>query len=129
MIHTTYCRYEKGAEVVRMTHCLLGEATFRQGMDDYFAAFDGQAVTCDDFRLTMAAAAAKHGKTDVATLLRTSFERWYDQVGGRSKHNQPHRNSLLRAPHACMPWAHIHTYIQCTYIHIHALIHIMRQHY
>ena len=73
--------YEKGAEVIRMIHSLLGERTFRQGMDSYFSKFDGQAVTCDDFRLTMAEAAANAGRDDVSTLLRTSFERWYSQDG------------------------------------------------
>ena len=34
--------YEKGAEVIRMIHTLLGEQTFRRGMDMYFDAFDGQ---------------------------------------------------------------------------------------
>ena len=37
--------YEKGAEVVRMIHTLLGAGRFRRGMDLYFARHDGQAVT------------------------------------------------------------------------------------
>ena len=36
--------YEKGAEVIRMQHTLLGEAGFRAGMDEYFRRHDGQAV-------------------------------------------------------------------------------------
>jgi len=46
--------YEKGAEVVRMYQTLLGREAFRKGMDLYFERHDGQAVTCDDFRLAMA---------------------------------------------------------------------------
>ncbi len=41
--------YNKGAEVIRMMHTLLGPKLFRKGMDLYFARHDGQAVTCDDF--------------------------------------------------------------------------------
>ncbi|MEC8582871.1 MAG: M1 family aminopeptidase, partial [Pseudomonadota bacterium] len=37
--------YEKGAEVIRMMHTLLGEDGFRKGMDLYFERHDGQAVT------------------------------------------------------------------------------------
>ena len=46
--------YEKGAEVVRMYHTLLGEEGFQKGMKLYFQRHDGQAVTCDDFRAAMA---------------------------------------------------------------------------
>lgn len=41
--------YEKGAEIVRMMANLLGEKKFRQGMDEYFNRYDGQAVTVEDF--------------------------------------------------------------------------------
>ena len=41
--------YEKGAEVIRMQHTLLGPERFRRGMDLYFERHDGMAVTCDDF--------------------------------------------------------------------------------
>ena len=46
--------YEKGAEVIRMIHTLLGREGFRRGMDLYFARHDGQAVTTDDFVAAMA---------------------------------------------------------------------------
>src|SRR3546814_17440941 len=36
--------YEKGAEIVRMLHTLLGEASFRAGMDRYFPDHDGRAA-------------------------------------------------------------------------------------
>ncbi len=48
--------YEKGAQVVRLYHTLLGHDGFRRGMDRYFERFDGQAVTVDDFRAAMAEA-------------------------------------------------------------------------
>jgi aminopeptidase N len=46
--------YEKGAEVVRMMHTLVGREGFRRGMDLYFQRHDGQAVTCDDFAQAIA---------------------------------------------------------------------------
>ncbi|MDM1708590.1 aminopeptidase N [Thiopseudomonas alkaliphila] len=64
--------YEKGAEVVRMIHTLLGEKAFRQGSDLYFARHDGQAVTCDDFIAAMQEASGQ----DL-----TQFKRWYSQAG------------------------------------------------
>nr|WP_275856578.1 aminopeptidase N [Sulfurimonas sp. MAG313] len=45
--------YEKGAEVIRMIHTLLGEEKFRSGMDLYFKTFDGQAVRTEDFVWSM----------------------------------------------------------------------------
>ncbi len=35
--------YEKGSEVIRMIHTLLGEANFQKGMQLYIQRFDGQA--------------------------------------------------------------------------------------
>jgi aminopeptidase N len=64
--------YEKGAEVVRLYHTLLGPEGFRRGMDLYFERHDGSAVTCDDFRAAMADA----NGADLAQL-----ERWYSQAG------------------------------------------------
>ena len=64
--------YEKGAEVIRMQHTLVGEEGFRRGMDLYFARHDGQAVTCDDFVTAMADA----NERDM-----TQFMRWYSQAG------------------------------------------------
>ena len=40
--------------MIRLYETLLGRAGFRRGMDLYFERFDGQAVTCDDFRNAMA---------------------------------------------------------------------------
>lgn len=64
--------YEKGAEVVRMIHTLLGAEGFRKGSDLYFERHDGQAVTCDDFVSAMEAA----NNIDLS-----QFRRWYEQAG------------------------------------------------
>jgi len=64
--------YEKGAEVVRMIHTLIGNEAFRSGMDLYFERHDGQAVTCDDFVAAMANASG----FDFAP-----FMTWYHQAG------------------------------------------------
>jgi len=69
--------YEKGAEVVRMMHTLVGREGFRRGMDLYFQRHDGQAVTCDDF--AQAIADANPG-SELATRL-DAFKRWYAQAG------------------------------------------------
>ena len=45
--------YEKGAEVIRMIHTILGEEQFHMGMDHYVEHFDGQAATCEDFVLSL----------------------------------------------------------------------------
>ncbi len=64
--------YEKGAEVVRMQHTLLGAQAFRAGMDLYFRRHDGQAVTTDDFVQAMA---------DASGIDLGQFRRWYEQAG------------------------------------------------
>jgi aminopeptidase N len=69
--------YEKGAEVVRMMHTLVGREGFARGMSLYFQRHDGQAVTCDDF--AQAIADANPGST-LETHLEL-FKRWYAQAG------------------------------------------------
>jgi aminopeptidase N len=64
--------YEKGAEVVRMQHTLIGEEKFQAGMRLYFKRHDGQAVTCDDFVQAM---------QDASGIDLTQFKRWYDVAG------------------------------------------------
>lgn len=64
--------YEKGAEVIRMIHTLLGKEGFRRGMDKYFELFDGQAVTTEDFIHSMEVA----NNADLE-----QFKRWYSQTG------------------------------------------------
>ncbi|NMM89283.1 aminopeptidase N [Rhodococcus sp. SRB_17] len=69
--------YEKGAEVVRMMHTLVGREGFARGMKLYFERHDGQAVTCDDFA---AAIADANPASDLGRLL-PQFKRWYSQAG------------------------------------------------
>ncbi|WP_284406284.1 aminopeptidase N [Acidovorax sp. SUPP3434] len=69
--------YEKGAEVVRMMHTLVGREGFARGMKLYFERHDGQAVTCDDFAQAIADA---NPDSDLARLL-PQFKRWYSQAG------------------------------------------------
>ncbi|MCW8996692.1 MAG: aminopeptidase N, partial [Psychromonas sp.] len=64
--------YEKGSEVIRMLHTLLGETNFQKGMQLYVQRFDGQAVTCDDFVAAM---------QDASGIDLTLFKRWYSQSG------------------------------------------------
>ena len=64
--------YQKGAEVVRMIHTLVGEDGFRKGCDLYFERHDGEAVTCDDF----VKAIEEANQIDLG-----QFRRWYQQAG------------------------------------------------
>lgn len=64
--------YEKGAEVVRMIHNLLGPENFRKGSDLYFDRHDGQAVTCEDFLRAM---------EDASAVDLVQFRNWYSQAG------------------------------------------------
>lgn len=64
--------YEKGSEIVRMLHTLLGEKLFRAGSDIYFERHDGQAVTIDDFIAAMAEASGRDLR---------QFKHWYTQAG------------------------------------------------
>jgi len=64
--------YEKGAEVIRMIHTLIGEQNFRKSMDLYFEKFDGQAVTTDDFLWAMENGSGHNF---------SKFRKWYDESG------------------------------------------------
>ena len=64
--------YEKGSEVIRMLHTLLGEENFQKGMKLYFERHDGSAATCDDFVQAM---------EDASKIDLTQFRRWYSQSG------------------------------------------------
>lgn len=64
--------YEKGAEVIRMLHTLIGEQAFQKGMQGYIEKFDGMAITCDDFIDIM--------QTSTSIDL-TQFRKWYSQSG------------------------------------------------
>jgi len=62
--------YEKGAEVIRMMHTVLGRERFRRAMDLYFDTFDGSAVGTDDFLWAM------ESESPVSL---GEFRRWYSQ--------------------------------------------------
>ncbi|KEY59041.1 aminopeptidase N [Serratia sp. DD3] len=64
--------YEKGSEVIRMLHTLLGEQQFQAGMQLYFERHDGSAATCDDFVQAM---------EDASNVDLSLFRRWYSQSG------------------------------------------------
>ena len=64
--------YNKGAELIRMLHTMLGPETFRAGCDLYFGTNDGQAVTCEDFVLAM---------EDASGADLSQFRLWYSQAG------------------------------------------------
>lgn len=64
--------YEKGSEVIRMMHTLLGEKAFQKGMKLYISRHDGSAATCDDFIQAM---------EDASNIDLTQFHLWYSQSG------------------------------------------------
>lgn len=64
--------YEKGAEVIRMLHTLLGADLWRKGMDVYVQRHDGSATTCDAFIDAM---------QSVSDLDLVQFRRWYSTAG------------------------------------------------
>ncbi|MEQ8232148.1 MAG: aminopeptidase N, partial [Gammaproteobacteria bacterium] len=91
--------YNKGAEVVRMIHTLLGPARFRKGMDSYFERHDGEAVCTEDFVAAMADA----GGADLE-----QFKRWYEQAGtpvveARGEYDAARRAYTLTLAQHCPP--------------------------
>jgi len=69
--------YEKGAEVIRMQHTLLGEEGFQRGMQEYFRRNDGKAATCDDFVDAMESVYKQQNPGRDLSI----FRRWYSQAG------------------------------------------------
>ncbi|RFA28275.1 aminopeptidase N [Alkalilimnicola ehrlichii] len=91
--------YNKGAEVIRMYHTLLGEAGFRRGVDLYFQRHDGQAVTCDDFLAAMA---------DANNVDLSQFSLWYSQAGTpklrvRDEYDPATQTYTLHVSQSCPP--------------------------
>ncbi len=91
--------YEKGAEVVRMQHTLLGAKAFRAGMDLYFKRHDGQAVTTDDFVQAM---------QDASGIDLAQFRRWYEQAGtpvveAKGSYDAAARRYALTLKQSCPP--------------------------
>jgi aminopeptidase N len=91
--------YEKGAELVRMQHTLLGAQAFRAGMDLYFRRHDGQAVTTDEFVQAM---------QDASGIDLGQFRRWYEQAGTpvlrvEGKYDAAARRYVLTLNQSCPP--------------------------
>jgi aminopeptidase N len=64
--------YNKGAELIRMMHTLLGPEGFRKGIDLYIGRNDNRAATIEDF----VAAMEDGGGVDLG-----EFRSWYRQAG------------------------------------------------
>jgi len=64
--------YNKGAELVRMIHTLIGKEEFRRGMDLYIRRHDNHAATIEDFVAAM---------QDASGVDLDQFKRWYEQAG------------------------------------------------
>jgi aminopeptidase N len=64
--------YNKGAELIRMFHTVLGPEKFRAGTDLYFERHDGEAATCDDFVKAL---------EDASGIDLSPFKIWYSQAG------------------------------------------------
>ncbi len=93
----TYTVYEKGAEVVRMIHSLIGKENFRKGIDLYFQRHDGQAVTCEDFVVAM---------EDASGHDLSQFMLWYIQAGTpkisyESEYNASNNQVTLTLTQSC----------------------------
>ncbi|MET3589406.1 aminopeptidase N [Bartonella silvatica] len=83
--------YEKGAEVVRMVHTILGPDLFRKGMDLYFQRHDGQACTIEDFIACFA---------EVSQRDFSQFMLWYEQAGTPNVEIDHHYNDGVLTIHA-----------------------------
>ncbi len=64
--------YEKGAELIRMLHLLVGEEGYVAALDLYFTRHDGQACTIEDWLAVFEEATGR----DLS-----QFKRWYEQAG------------------------------------------------
>ena len=100
-INNFYTRtvYEKGAEVIRMIHTILGREGFRRGMDLYFKLHDGQAVCTEDFIGAM----EKANNVDL-----TQFKNWYNQAGTpvvtvKADYNSNAKTLTLNLSQRCPP--------------------------
>jgi len=91
--------YEKGAEVIRMMHTLLGASGFRRGMDLYFERHDGEAATVENFVAAM---------EDANRVSLDQFRLWYSQAGTpvlecASEYDPLARTLALRLKQSCPP--------------------------
>ncbi|MCS4264763.1 aminopeptidase N [Serratia sp. BIGb0163] len=93
--------YEKGSEVIRMLHTLLGEEQFQKGIQLYFERHDGSAATCDDFVQAM---------EDASNVDLSLFRRWYSQSGTplltvRDEYDAEHQQYRLHVSQKTEPTA------------------------
>ena len=91
--------YQKGAEVVRMMHTLVGAETFRRGIDLYFRQHDGQAVTTEALVQAMEQASG---------LDLRQFRLWYEQAGTpkltvRDRYDETAHTYELTVSQSCPP--------------------------
>ncbi|MEB3257610.1 MAG: aminopeptidase N [Cyanobacteriota bacterium] len=73
--------YEKGAEVIRVLHTLLGDETFMAGIRLYVERHDGTAATCEDFVQALEDAAHQSWVDQKAPFDFQQFRHWYHQAG------------------------------------------------
>ncbi|MBI6630126.1 aminopeptidase N [Pontibaca salina] len=64
--------YEKGAEVIGMLKRLVGDSAYAEALELYFARYDGQAITIEDWLAVF---------EDITERDLTQFKRWYSQAG------------------------------------------------
>ncbi len=64
--------YEKGAEVIGMLKCLVGDDTYSKALDLYFSRHDGQACTIEDWLAVFETTSGR----DLS-----QFKLWYSQAG------------------------------------------------
>ena len=91
--------YDKGAELCRMIHTLVGPDGFRKGMDLYFQRHDGEAATVEDFVRCFA---------DTSGRDLDQFMTWYAQAGTPGlvcdlKYNQSKRTAELTVEQVLQP--------------------------
>ena len=91
--------YNKGAELIRMFHTMLGQEKFRAGTDLYFARHDGEAATCDDFVAAL---------EDASGVDLSAFKIWYSQAGtpcvrARLEHDGADGSATLHLEQAIQP--------------------------
>jgi aminopeptidase N len=91
--------YNKGAELIRMFHTVLGPEKFRAGTDLYFDRHDGEAATCDDFVKAL---------EDASGVDLSAFKIWYSQAGtpkvkARLDHDPESRSATLHLEQTAPP--------------------------
>lgn len=89
--------YDKGSEVIRMIHTLIGKENFRKGIDLYFKLYDGQAVTTENFI---------HAMQSASGYDLSQFTNWYHQAGTpkvkvKTQFNPDQKELILECTQTC----------------------------